>query len=290
MDLQHTFTVPIGVEEAWDAFTDIARIAPCLPGAAITSVDGDEFTGTAKVKLGPISLQYTGKGSWVSRDHDGYRAVLEAQGKDKRGNGTAGATIAAQLEPDGTGTRVVVDTELKITGRPAQFGRGVIQDVGTKLLDQFAACLATRLVEPASVGGDDTVDGAAGATAGGPGPVPTSGPPAAAPVTETSAATPPSATPRSAPPSAASSASATEPMSSSAAQPSGTQSSSVPPTSSWADKAGDAYPGPTTRAAASEPAELDLGGVVGPVLLKRLLPVAVGAVALGLLVRWLRRR
>jgi carbon monoxide dehydrogenase subunit G len=265
VDLQHTFTVPVGVEEAWEAFTDIGRIAPCLPGAAITSVDGDEFTGTAKVKLGPISLQYTGKGAWVSRDHDGYRAVLEAQGKDKRGNGTAGATIAAHLEPDGTGTRVVVDTELKITGRPAQFGRGVIQDVGTKLLDQFTACLATKLVDPqtgADEGSAETTGGAAGTV--GEGPTPDSnhdagdgpGPVRADP--ERHAAT-----------------------QDRAADAGG---------SSWTDKATDAYPGPATRAAASEPDELDLGGVVGPVLLKRLVPVAVGALVLGVLVRWLRRR
>ena len=149
MELQHRFTVPIGIDEAWTAFNDIERIAPCLPGAEITSVEGDEFTGLAKVKLGPVSLQYTGTGRWVERDRDGYRAVIEANGKDKRGNGTAGATIRAHLEPDGEGTKVVVDTDLKITGRPAQFGRGVIQDVGTKLLDEFAACLATRLGSPA---------------------------------------------------------------------------------------------------------------------------------------------
>lgn len=145
MQLQHTFTVPIGIDQAWAAFTDIQRIAPCLPGAVITSADGDEFTGSAKVKLGPIALQYTGRGTWVSRDDATHRAVIEAQGKDKRGNGTAGATIKAHLEPAGEGTRVVVDTDLKITGRPAQFGRGVIQDVGGKILDQFAACLAVRL-------------------------------------------------------------------------------------------------------------------------------------------------
>src|SRR3954468_4836858 len=149
MELQHTFTVPIGIDAAWAAFTDIERIAPCLPGAVITSVDGDDFEGTAKVKLGPISLLYSGKGSWVSRDDATYSAVLDAQGKDKRGNGTAGATIRAHLEPDGEGTRVVVDTDLKITGRPAQFGRGVLQDVGDKILAQFAACLAQRLAEPA---------------------------------------------------------------------------------------------------------------------------------------------
>jgi carbon monoxide dehydrogenase subunit G len=149
VELQHTFTVPLGIEEAWTAFNDLEAIAPCFPGATITSVEGDDFTGAAKVKLGPISLQYTGKGRWTSRDAAEYRAVIEALGKDKRGNGTAAATITAHLEPEGDGTRVVVDTDLKITGRPAQFGRGVIQDVGNKLLDQFAACLSERMGQPA---------------------------------------------------------------------------------------------------------------------------------------------
>ena len=146
MDLKHTFTVPIGIEEAWTAFNDLEGIAPCFPGAVITSVDGDDFTGTAKVKLGPIALMYTGKGQWVSRDNTAYHAVIEAMGKDKRGNGTASATISARLESQGPSvTTVVVDTDLRITGRPAQFGRGVIQDVGGKILDQFATCLSTRM-------------------------------------------------------------------------------------------------------------------------------------------------
>jgi uncharacterized protein len=239
VDLQHTFSVPIGVEEAWEAFTDIERIAPCLPGAAITSVDGDEFTGTAKVKLGPISLQYAGKGTWVSRDQSTYSAVIEAQGKDKRGNGTAGATISAHLEPDGDATRVVVDTELKITGRPAQFGRGVIQDVGGKLLDQFAACLATRLAEPAA-------EPAA----------------AAAPSTQAEAT--------------AGAAPAAPSLPSEAPGP-------VPAAASVT-----ASTAPASHSA--EPAELDLGGVVGPVLLRRLAPVGAALLAVLLLVRRLRRR
>jgi carbon monoxide dehydrogenase subunit G len=266
VDLQHIFTVPIGIDAAWDAFTDIERIAPCLPGAAITSVDGDEFTGTAKVKMGPISLQYAGKGTWVSRDRDSYSAVIDAQGKDKRGNGTAGATISAHLEPDGAGTRVVVDTELKITGRPAQFGRGVIEEVGGKLLDQFAACLATRLVEPATVASDETSAGA-GAADDGPGPLPVAGAPGTSGAPIGVAAGPTSTTPSG-----------------------GTPSGSTPSGPSGVGERGGAYPGPATRSGASEPDELDLGGVVGPVLLRRLAPVAIGALVLVLVLRWLRRR
>lgn len=148
MELRHTFTVPLPVPQAWEAFNDLERIAPCFPGAQITSVDGDDFTGVAKVRLGPVSLQYTGSGRFVERDAEAYRAVIEASGKDKRGNGTASARIVARLEPDGDGTRCTVDTDLKITGRPAQFGRGVISDVGDKLLGQFAGCLGETLGRP----------------------------------------------------------------------------------------------------------------------------------------------
>ena len=103
-----------------------------------------------KVKLGPVSLQYAGKGRFVERDEAAGRVVLEASGSDRRGNGTASATVHARLEPDGDeATRVVVDTELKVTGRPAQFGRGVLQDVGSRIIEQFAGCLATRMATPA---------------------------------------------------------------------------------------------------------------------------------------------
>ncbi|MGZ4613403.1 MAG: SRPBCC family protein [Kineosporiaceae bacterium] len=146
MELQHTFTVPAPVEQAWATLLDVEGIAPCFPGAALTGVDGDEFSGTVKVKLGPVSLLYAGKGRFVERDEAVHRVLLEANGTDKRGNGTAGATVTARLEPDGeTATRVVVDTDLKVTGRPAQFGRGVLQDVGVKIIDQFAMCLASRM-------------------------------------------------------------------------------------------------------------------------------------------------
>ena len=250
MDLQHTFTVPIGIDDAWSAFTDIERIAPCLPGATITSVEGEEFHGTAKVKLGPIALQYAGKGVWVSRDDSTYQAVIEAQGKDKRGNGTAGATIRAHLEPEGDGTRVVVDTELKITGRPAQFGRGVIQDVGTKLLDQFAACLVTRLGEAGPVEAAPQVEAV-------------SAPEAAAEAGPTTQAEPTTAELTAA-------AAASE-------VPVGGAPVPVP-----------AAPVPPVAPPAPAP-EINLGGVVGPVLLKRYGPW-VGVLAVVAVVVWLIAR
>src|SRR5690606_935954 len=145
VELEHRFTVPTSVDETWAAFNDLERIAPCFPGATLTSVDGDDFAGSVKVRLGPISLLYNGSGRFVERDAANHRAVIEAKGKDKRGNGTASATIRAQLSPDGDKTLVEVSTDLAITGKPAQFGRGVIQDVSDKLLGQFVSCLEEKL-------------------------------------------------------------------------------------------------------------------------------------------------
>jgi carbon monoxide dehydrogenase subunit G len=157
VELQHTFTVPAPVDRAWSTLLDVEGIAPCFPGAALTGVDGDSFSGTVKVKLGPVSLQYAGKGRFVERDETARRVVLEANGSDKRGNGTAGATVQARLEPAGDNeTRVVVDTDLKVTGRPAQFGRGVLQDVSGRIIEQFATCLATRMAAPSEAAGEST--------------------------------------------------------------------------------------------------------------------------------------
>jgi carbon monoxide dehydrogenase subunit G len=153
VQLENSFTVPVPVDEAWRVLTDIERIAPCMPGAALDSVDGDDFTGRVKVKLGPINLTYQGKASFVEKDEAAHRAVIDARGKDQRGNGTAAATITARLAAEGSATRVDVLTDLNITGRPAQFGRGVMTDVGNKLLGQFADKLAAQLgagSEPAS--------------------------------------------------------------------------------------------------------------------------------------------
>jgi uncharacterized protein len=148
MELQHQFTVPAPIEETWAAFNDPERVAPCFPGATLTSVDGDEFTGAVKIKLGPIVMQYNGVGTYVERDEAARRAVIVAKGKDKRGNGTANATVTAQLSADGEGTAVHVTTDLAVTGKPAQFGRGVMQDVSDKLLLQFVACLQATLGAP----------------------------------------------------------------------------------------------------------------------------------------------
>lgn len=146
MDLQHEFTVPTGVQQAWDHFQDIASVATCFPGAQVTSVEQDSFSGQVKVKLGPIAMVYTGKGHFVERDEAAHSFVVEAKGRDKRGNGTAGATVTltmAEQSPDSTAVTVL--TDLAVTGKPAQFGRGVMQDVSDQLLGQFTACLERRL-------------------------------------------------------------------------------------------------------------------------------------------------
>jgi carbon monoxide dehydrogenase subunit G len=336
VELQHTFTVPIGIDDAWTAFNDIEGIAPCLPGATITSVDGDEFTGAAKVKLGPISLQYTGKGRWTSRDAAEYRAVIEASGKDKRGNGTAAATITAHLEPEGSGTRVVVDTDLKITGRPAQFGRGVIQEVGNKLLDQFATCLSEQLGQPESaVAGpvaEEKVPTLFGEPSGGEGPpeaaaVGTAGAAATEPAREdptppdvradelarASAAGQAVASPAASSGPAASAVSSAEaaaedpavpdvPVGDAAGEPGGPsvvlEAADVPdvPTSpAGSAPSATSAPAPSQQAAPPRPAPaeapaLDLGGLVGPVLLRQYGPTAAAVVVTAILTWVVARR
>lgn len=149
MKLEHKFVVPAPVEQTWAAFNDLERVVPCFPGATLTAYEGDDFTGSCKVKLGPVSLQYSGTGTFVERDEAAHHAVIEAKGKDRRGNGTASARVTAWLKGTADGsTEVTVDTDLTITGRPAQFGRGLIQDVSNKLLNQFTTCLTTKLDTP----------------------------------------------------------------------------------------------------------------------------------------------
>ncbi|WP_299447439.1 SRPBCC family protein [uncultured Phycicoccus sp.] len=151
MELTHDFTVPADVDTTWQTFMDLERVGSCFPGATVTEATGESFSGTVKVKLGPIALQYSGSGTFVEKDDAAHQAVIEAKGKDKRGNGTAGATVRIRLEPAGTGTAVNVVTDLTVTGKPAQFGRGVMQDVSDKLLGQFVSCIEAELAGPEAV-------------------------------------------------------------------------------------------------------------------------------------------
>ena len=146
MRLDHEFTVPVPAGQAWPVLLDIDRIAPCMPGATVTKIDGDDFEGTVKVKVGPITVTYGGTASFLEKDETQRIAVIEARGKETRGSGTATARVTAQLFDNGAdSTRVAVTTDLSITGKPAQFGRGVMSDVGNKLLGRFADCLAGEL-------------------------------------------------------------------------------------------------------------------------------------------------
>ena len=137
MNIQDEFGVDVPVDEAWRVLTDVERIAPCMPGAQLQEVDGDEFRGIVKVKVGPITAQYKGKAQFIEKDDANHRAVIRADGRDTRGQGNASATVTAVLVPDATGTHVTIDSDVTITGKVAQFGRGVIADVSSKLLAQF---------------------------------------------------------------------------------------------------------------------------------------------------------
>ena len=141
MELTNEFHVKVPVERAWAVLTDIETIAPCMPGAALEEIEGDEYRGGVKIKVGPITAQYKGKATFLSKDDANHIAVLKAEGRDTKGQGNASATITATLKSAGSGTDVVVSTELTITGKVAQFGRGVLADVSAKILNQFVNCL-----------------------------------------------------------------------------------------------------------------------------------------------------
>jgi len=145
MELKNDFRVGISVPEAWKVLTDVERIAPLLPGAQLQEVEGDEYRGVVKVKVGPITAQYKGAATFVERDEAAGKVVLSASGRDTRGQGNASATITATMEPDGGATKVTVVTDLTVTGKVAQFGRGVLAEVSAKLLGQFVDALEADL-------------------------------------------------------------------------------------------------------------------------------------------------
>jgi uncharacterized protein len=155
MQLEHQLSIPAPIDVVWPALLDPERVAPCVPGATLTGVDGDSFTGTVKVKVGPITLLYKGTGTFSEQDEQARRAVLKASAKDTRGNGTVNATVTLTLTEDGDRTSGVVATDLSITGKPAQFGRGLIADVGGKIVEQFASCLSEKLAAPAVAAGTE---------------------------------------------------------------------------------------------------------------------------------------
>ncbi len=296
MELDHSFTVPVPPDQAWDVLLDVQKIAPCMPGAQVDSVEGDDVVGRMKVKVGPVSLTYKGTASFKDRDAAERSILMEASGKEMRGAGTASATVRAALSPEnGSGdesTLVTMHTTLNVTGRPAQFGRGVIAEVGSRLIDKFADNLAQQRTGGGPAPGE-RVARAAGPAAGAPAasaaaapgapPVP---PPSTAEQAGTGTAagageTPGTGEAPAAPPAAATQvpappAAATQvPVQSVAAAPQATVRTApepVPP-----DTAPD------------QEDSLDLLSLVGPVIVKRLAPVVGAAVAAGLIAWGVRR-
>ena len=270
MNIDHEFTVPAPADRAWAMLTDLEQVAACMPGAQLTGFEDGAYQGLVKVKVGPVTAQYRGTASFVEKDDEGYHAVVAAKGKEARGSGTASATIDLRLRPEGADSTVVsVGTDLKISGKVAQFGAGMIQEVSAKLLGQFTACLEQRIT---SGGPDDAAAEAPAAEA----------PAGEAPATEASATETPATEASAAETPTAGTSPAAEP-------PASTATSGGTPdvaTSSAAPRA--APPRTVTPVAGPEPAAVDLVGVVGPALVKRLVPVVAGLVVIFFVFRWLR--
>jgi carbon monoxide dehydrogenase subunit G len=158
MKIDNEFTVSVPIDKAWEVLTDLEGIAPCLPGAQLTGREGDDYLGKVKIKVGPVTTEYAGTATFSSKDDTAYRAVIDAKGRDSRGAGNAAAVITAQLRADGEQTIVTVDTDLKISGKIAQLGSGMIQEVSKKLLGQFVDCLEAKLAAgPASATPDEAL-------------------------------------------------------------------------------------------------------------------------------------
>jgi carbon monoxide dehydrogenase subunit G len=246
MEMDHSFTVPVPPDRAWDVLLDVEKIAPCMPGATVDEFDGEVVTGRIKVKVGPVSLTYRGTAKFTERDPDARVIVLEASGKETRGAGTASATVRATLEPEsgGEGTTASMHTTMNVTGRPAQFGRGVMIEVGSKLVEQFAQNLRQLIAEDGAAGGNAAATAEADASAG-------------------QAAAAATGTPQDGPGS--------------------TQPSPVVPAAATTAT-------PTAQPPAASADSINLVKLVGPSLLKRVIPVAVAAAGLALLGRWLFRR
>lgn len=165
MELQNSFVVPTDIDTAWRSMQDVEGLAPCMPGATLETHEGDEFTGNVKVKLGPVSMVFGGVARFVSKDEATHTLVIEGSGKDSRGGGTAKGQVTAILVAEAPDrTRVDVNTDLTITGKAAQFGRGVMQDVAGRIVDQFAGNLATLLAAGAAAEAGSTAEAADGGT------------------------------------------------------------------------------------------------------------------------------
>lgn len=269
IELDNSFTVPVPPDRAWDVLLDVERIAPCMPGATVDEFDGEVVTGRIKIKVGPVSLTYRGTAKFTERDPEARFVVVEASGKETRGAGTASATVRASLEPEPSGeaTKVIMHTTMNVTGRPAQFGRGVMVEVGGKLVDRFAENLSQLISGGNEASASPEASGAApgsgvqDAGAGRLGAVAEAGSGAAAPATAQPAA------------------------STSTAAPAQSLPAQSPPVQSQ----------PVQSPAAQSPAvqgedSLNLVSLVGPAILKRVVPIVLAVVAVTLLGRRFLRR
>ncbi|MEW2427062.1 SRPBCC domain-containing protein [Micromonospora sp. NPDC047644] len=323
MKITNEFAVTVPIDRAWAVLTDLEGLAPCLPGAQLTDVDGDVYQGRVRVKVGPVVSEFAGTARFVEKDDAAYRGVIDAKGRDARSAGTASALVTAHLRPDGDRTLVSVDTDLKISGRLAQFGSGMIKEVSGKLLAQFVANLEAKLAAdpPAPRPHAHTVAATSAATS-------ESTPAASEPTTavsessttavsesSTTAAsesTPAaSAAPIEATPVASATAVATTPSTAavtpapvepSTVDPSPVSSQPGPPPAASADGPSGVGPsgvgasgvgasGDAVRVApAAEPEALDLLSIAGRSVTKRLVPVVVGLVAVGAVIAWLVAR
>ena len=275
MEMDHSFTVPVPPDQAWDVLLDVERIAPCMPGATVDDVDGDVVNGRIKVKVGPVSLTYKGTAKFTERDSEAHVVVLEASGKETRGAGTASANVRASMVPDasGSGTEVTMHTTMNVTGRPAQFGRGVMVEVGGKLVEQFAQNLSKLIAGGSDGSGSDDSgsddSGSAGAGSG-----------AAADAAPAADASPASSG------GSVDGASVVAPGAVngtvSHAAPAASATTTAPP------------PAPAPAAAATAPAaasddSINLVKLVGPAILKRAVPALLAAASLTLLGRLIWR-
>jgi uncharacterized protein len=275
MEMDHSFTVPVSPDRAWDVLLDVERIAPCMPGATVEEFDGEVVTGRIKVKVGPVSLTYRGTAKFTERDADAHVIVLDASGKETRGAGTASATVQASLEPesDGEATKVSMHTTMNVTGRPAQFGRGVIVEVGGKLVEQFAQNLRQQII------GDSAAAADAGATA------------TATAADETATADDGTVT-------AAADDTTITAGTATAGDGAAADTSAGPSPVTASDRTRTSTPivSPPVAATASAPPagtnedSINLIRLVGPAILKRVVPVAAAVAALALLARRLFRR
>jgi uncharacterized protein len=293
MKLDNEFTVGVPIEQAWAVLTDLELIAPCMPGAQLTGVTDGVYTGKVKIKVGPVTAEYAGTAQFSVKDETAYRAVIDARGRDSRGNGNATAVISAQLQPAAASTVVTVSTDLTIAGRIAQFGSGMIKEVSAKLLGQFVTCLEGKL-SAGSVAGP-AAEGAPASTAS-----------TASAASTASTASAMSTAVSAAPSDAATSGAATSGAAASTASDSGQGTGAAPartvggvpssdaaPSSAAASTASDggqgtgAAPAPAAAslsAPAPEPAALDLMSVAGAAIYKRLVPLVIGLIVVAVII------